>query len=84
VNIKQLENTLLKMNVSSSYYTINGSLKTDTYVLNEVHGKWEYFYFDEKGNRQNYKVFEKEEEACNLFLSIIKNEISYPTSIFHR
>ena len=78
----QLLDELLKMNVSKSYYSINESIRTDTYVLNELHGKWEYFYFDEKGNQQNYKTFEKEEEACEFFLGIIKKELSFPTSVF--
>lgn len=70
------------MKVSSNYYVINGSLKTDTYVLNDLHGKWEYFYFDEKGNQLNYKTFAKEEDACEFFLDIIKRELSFPTSVF--
>ncbi len=84
MNIMQLLDELLKMNVSKSYYSINESIRTDTYVLNELHGKWEYFYFDEKGNQQNYKIFDKEKDACEFFLDTIKKELSFPTYVFKR
>lgn len=82
MSIEQLKNKLLEMNVSTSYYSINESLRTDTYVLNGVYGKWEYFYFDEKGNHQNMKDFENEDEACDFFLGIIRKELSYPKNTF--
>ncbi|MDT8718417.1 hypothetical protein IAI10_17250 [Clostridium sp. 19966] len=82
MNITQLQKELDNMGMKKRCYSINGNLATDTYILNQVYHKWEYFYFDEKGNKQGDKIFENEDEACRHFLEKMKNEIEYPTSDF--
>lgn len=59
----QLEKELDNLEVPKHYYSINGNLISDTYVLNRVYTKWEYFYFDEKGNQEGYKCFKDENEG---------------------
>jgi hypothetical protein len=75
MNISQLEKELDTLGVPKDYYSINGHLTSDTYILNQVYTKWECFYFDEKGNKEGYKSFDDENEACEYFLKKLKNEI---------
>lgn len=77
MNIAKLKNELNEMHVPARFYSINDSLKTDAYILNCVYGQWEYFYFDEKGERLEEKKFENEEAAAEFFLTKIKNEMKY-------
>lgn len=74
MNVTQLINELDRMRVPKSFYSINDGLKTDAYILNYVYGRWEYFYFDEKGNRLDEKNFLNEEEAVEFFLKRIRSE----------
>lgn len=80
MDIRQLEIELNNLGVPKHYYSINGNLKSDTYVLNHVYSKWEYFYFDEKGNQEGYKCFNDENKACEYLLEKLKAEIKYSTS----
>lgn len=82
MNTSQLEKELDTLGVPKDYYAINGHLASDIYILNQVYTKWEYFYFDEKGNQEGYKSFDDENEACEYFLKKLKNEIKHPTSVF--
>lgn len=75
MDILDLEKILDEIGVPKRYYSINGDLSSDTYILNEIYGKWECFYFDEKGNRNNYKIFTNVNDACMYMLSILKAEI---------
>jgi hypothetical protein len=82
MNIGQLEKELDNLGISKNYYSINGCLVADTYILNQVYSMWEYFYFDEKGNQEGYKRFDDEEFACKYLLQKLKKEIKYPVSDF--
>lgn len=77
MNISDLIEKLDKLGVPKRYYSINGNLSSDTYILNEVYGKWEYFYFDERGNRNNVKIFDNENDACQHLLKVLENEMNY-------
>ena len=78
MNIQELKNKLNKLNISENWYSINGGLKTDAYILDYVHGKWIFFYFDEKGNREDEKEFDNEDDACTYIFKKLMNEIKYP------
>lgn len=84
MNIAQLIKELDKLSIPQKYYSINGYLKSDTYILNQVYNKWEYFYFDEKGNKEGYRSFDDENEACQYLLEKLKNEVEYPPSYFSK
>jgi hypothetical protein len=84
VNISQLEQELDRLGIAKNRYSINGHLAGDTYVLNQVYSKWEYFYFDEKGNRIGYRNFDHENDACEYLLEKFKNELKYPSSVFKK
>lgn len=47
----------------ADFYSLDGSLDPDRRILYHNYSKWEYFYFDERGNRDPIKIFLSEEEA---------------------
>ena len=75
IDISYLTKKLDELGIPKRRYTINGNLQSDICVLNEVHGKWEYFYFDERGGRNDYRQFNSESEDCEFFYEVLKNEI---------
>ena len=79
MNVSQLREKLNSFGVPNNYYSINENLISDTYVLNQVYDKWEYFYFDEKGNKNDYRQFDCESEACAFFFDKLSIEMKYTT-----
>lgn len=77
MTIETLQIELDKLGVPPRFYSINGHLSSDTYILNQVYNYWEYFYFDEKGCATGYRKFESESDACEYFYQRLKNEIEY-------
>ena len=77
INKSQLVKKLQSLGVPKNYYAINEKFTADTYVLNNIYGKWEYFYFDERGNREGCRSFSSENEACEFFLQVLRDEIKY-------
>ena len=80
MNVSCLIKELEKLGVPSNYYSINGSLLPDIYVLNEIYGTWEFFYFDERGGKSNYKKFDNEEDACIYLYKKLENVMKYSTN----
>ncbi len=56
-------------------YSLNGLLKPDSIILDNFDNKkiWRVYYFDEKGNTNNEKIFYSENEAVNYLYNILKN-----------
>lgn len=77
MTVKELKVKFDRLGVPKSFYAINGHLSSDTHMLNQVYAYWEYFYFDERGNTRNYRKFENEEDACEYFFEVLKNEMKY-------
>ena len=75
MNISILVKKLEEMGVPKRIYSINGHLAPDTYFLNQIYDRWECFYFDERGEQNDYRVFYSEHEACNYFLKVLKEEM---------
>ena len=44
-------------------------MKEVMYKDYHIYGKWEYFYFDEKGKQNDYKIFSNENDACASYYS---------------
>lgn len=77
MNVSCLIQKLNEIGVPKQFYTINGDLSPDTYVLNQVYGKWECFYYDEKGNYNEYRTFENENDACIHMFGVLENEMKF-------
>lgn len=77
MNIMELVKKLDEIGVPKRYYSVDGCLLPDTYILNKVYEKWEFFYFDERGNRNNHKTFSNENDACDYMLGVLENEMKY-------
>ena len=76
MNIESLKEELNRLQVPERWYSINGSLQHCRFFLMQNYYRWEYFYFDERGNRDGYKVFMDEGEACEYFLRVMKQELT--------
>ena len=74
MNIESLKEELKRLQVPEQWYSINGSLRSDTNFLMRNYHRWEYFYF-ERGTRNDYRVFFDEGEACEFFLRKMKEDL---------
>lgn len=75
MNVEKLLRKLEQEEIPSRWYSINGNLATDTYMLRKVHDYWEFFYVDERGNQDNdYRRFYDESEACYYLYNKLINE----------
>jgi hypothetical protein len=75
MNIRKLKAVLESMAVPHRWYSINDGLKVDALVLYENYRYWEFFYYSEKGDRLDHKIFETEHEACLYFLDKIRFQL---------
>lgn len=74
MNIKELEQALSNMHVPVEFYSLNGDILPDRIVLLKNYFKWEVFYFDERGNRDQEKIFSSEEEACDYIFQYFEKQ----------
>ncbi|MGV0829353.1 hypothetical protein F0358_05040 [Empedobacter brevis] len=64
MNIKDLKNRLLILHIPENEYSLDGSLKPDSIILYKNYRKWEVFYLDERGTKNNERNFDSESDAC--------------------
>lgn len=74
MNKLELKQRLDKLEVNPDFYSLEGDLLPDRIVLYQNYHRWEVFYFDEKGNRDNEKVFSSEKEACEYLYDYFKEQ----------
>lgn len=77
MTVDELRAELDRLGVPRNFYAINGHLSSDTHILERVHTYWQYFYFDEKGSACDHRKFEKETDACEYLLQVLKTEMKY-------
>jgi len=68
----ELKNKLNLLGVSSHEYSLDGELVADNIILYISYHKWEVFYLDERGGRNDEKVFDSENEACEHIYKLFK------------
>ena len=44
-------------------------------ILQKNYYIWEFYYVDERGGKNDYKTFIKEEDACEYMLEALKKEM---------
>jgi hypothetical protein len=82
MDAQELKRKLKNLNIPEDWYSIDGGLKPDAYILENIYGRWVFYYFDEKGNRQNERKFDSERKACLYLFDKILTELKYPPSKF--
>jgi len=70
----ELKQKLDALNVHPGFYSLDGELLPDRVVLFDNYGKSEVFYFDERGNRVNVKIFSSELDAHNYIYEYFKKQ----------
>jgi hypothetical protein len=73
MTINKLKEKLYDLEISEKEYSLNGELIFDAINLCKNYSTWEVFYFDEKGNRENEKNFDNEDDACKYVLKLFKD-----------
>jgi hypothetical protein len=68
----ELKTKLDLLGVNSHEYSLDGELIPDNIILYNSHDKWEVFYLDERGGRNDEKVFGFEKEACEHIYKLFK------------
>ena len=68
VDLKEILNGL---GISHKVYSLDSELFADRLILYENYDKWEVFYSDEKGNRNDERVFNSENDACSFMLKLL-------------
>ena len=68
----ELKKTLDSFGVDPRTYSLDRELIPDSIILRNSYHTWEVFYLDEKGGRNNEKVFTSEQEACLHIYSLLK------------
>ncbi len=72
MNKKELQTRLDFLGVASQAYSLEGELVPDTIILYNSYHKWKVFYLDERGGRNDEKVFDSENEACEHIYKLFR------------
>ena len=72
MDTNELQKKLNLLGVNPQEYSLIGELQTDSIILYQSYQKWEVFYLDDRGNRNDEKVFDTESEACNYIYQKFK------------
>lgn len=73
MNREELKEELKKLNIPWEHYSLYGDLVRDSIVLYKNYDNWEVFYYDERGNRLDQKIFRSESTACEYILKHFKD-----------
>jgi len=68
----ELKKELDLLEVDSKLYSLEGELIPDNIILFNSYQNWEVFYFDERGNRNDEKIFFSEIDACFYIYKLFK------------
>ena len=78
MNREELKNKLDELGVYAGFYSLEGELLPDRIVLYHNYAKFEVSYFDERGNRDNERVFFSESDACNYIYDYFRKKNDNP------
>lgn len=71
MNIEELKKALMKLNIPSDAYQLNGGFPNEAFCINYNGEYWETYY-SERGLRTSMNKFSQESDACEYFLQWIK------------
>ena len=72
MNKNELKTKLNLLVVDPQAYSLEGELIPDSIVLFNSYHDWVVFYLDERGGRNDEKVFASENEACTYIYNLFK------------
>lgn len=72
MKLNDLRKMMDKSKMSTYGYSINSEEQNEAYHIKKVESGW-HIYYMERGNRNSYGIFDKEEEAIQKFISIVKD-----------
>lgn len=81
MNLEELQKKINELNVPEYLYSIGNDLKSNAHILYKNYSMWEYFYLDEKGNRNDFRVFNTDSDAYRYLLMKLEIEMKYPPSM---
>ena len=69
---KELAQKLIAKKIAMDLYSLDDGFPNEAYCLNYDHNRnrWEVYY-SERGKKTGLKSFNKEEEACEYFYSLV-------------
>lgn len=71
----ELKKELDLLGVGEARYSLYDELKSDCIILFHNYYKWEVFYLDERGGRNEEKSFKTENEACLYIYGLFKDSV---------
>ena len=75
MTLEEFKKRVYEYNVPERWYSLEGNLEPDTFILYRNYSKRECFYLDEKGNRLASRVFNNDEDAYNYIWEMIEKNL---------
>lgn len=75
MTINDLKIKLETLKIPTSHYSLDGELLADRIILYSNYAKYEVFYLDERGGKNEFKIFERENAACNYVLKLFEDQV---------
>lgn len=76
MNRFELKEKLDLLGIGEHQYSLNGNLDSDSVILFNSYNEWQVFYLDERGVRNDIRVFESEDAACIYIYELFKDSKS--------
>lgn len=73
MNIKELKLILHEEKFNPKSYAINKVEQSESFCINYEGGAW-HVYYSERGNRVDEATFLREEDACDHFLKMLRDD----------
>ncbi len=77
MNKVKLKEKLDNLAVNEKFYSLNGNLLPDRVILYNSYDQWLVFYFDERGNKNEERIFNSENEACQYIYNYFKKSENF-------
>lgn len=72
MNKAELKRALTKAGVKPQFYSLEGRLREDAFILQETGERWCVFYH-ERGERSMERIFDSEEKACLYLYGMLRD-----------
>ena len=73
MNKQQLKKNLDQLGIRETSYSLEGDLIPGRMIIFNSYNEWQVFLFDERGNRDQERVFSSESDACYYLFKRLKS-----------